>query len=47
MMTFLAINGIKINVANDELVGLGLGIAEGKLEYEDILNWVSAHRTTK
>ena len=44
MLSFLELNGIKIEATNDEVVKLGLSVADGSAQYEDILNWVNEHK---
>lgn len=44
MLTFLAVNGIEINCTNDEVVEVGLGVASGKMQYTELLQWVIEHR---
>ena len=44
MMTFLEMNGIKIKCSDEELVDVGLSVADGKMEYEELLRWVKEHR---
>lgn len=44
MLTFLAVNGIEIECSNDEVVEIGLGIASGTIDYEQLLDWVIEHR---
>lgn len=39
LLTFLQINGKKPKATNDEVIFLGLGIADGSLTYEDVLAW--------
>ena len=39
LLTFLQINGKKPKATNDEIISLGLGIADGTLTYEDVLAW--------
>ena len=43
MLTFLELNGIMIECSDDELVELGLNIASGKYDQEDILIWIRKH----
>lgn len=43
MLTFLEVNGIRIQATNQEVSELGLGVASGKLMYEDILTWIMEH----
>ena len=43
MITFLEINGLPIDCTNQELVELGLGVADGRLKYNEILDWIKSH----
>lgn len=43
MLVFLEINGIVLEVTDDELVWLGLGLADGQLEYDQVLEFVRNH----
>ncbi len=45
MLTFLEVNGIRIGCTDDELIGLGLGIAAGRIGYEELLDWILCHET--
>ncbi len=40
MLVFLEINGIEVICTDDELIELGLGLASGKINYEELLNWI-------
>ncbi len=44
MLSFLEMNGIRIRCTDDELVTVGLSVADGKMKYEDLLRWVVDHR---
>lgn len=44
MVTFLEVNGISVDCTNDELVALGLGIANSSIKYEQILAWINEHK---
>ena len=44
MLTFLEVNGVKINASNEEVVKIGLGIASGKIKYDDLLEWIKKHK---
>lgn len=44
MISFLHINEIKIKCTDDELIELGLGLADGKVDYKQLLNWINAHK---
>ncbi len=43
MMTFLEINGIEIDCTDEELIILGLGLADGSIGDTDLLNWIINH----
>ena len=44
MLSFLALNGIRTDESDEDIVALGLGVAEGKLSREDILCWIMEHK---
>ncbi len=44
MISFLELNGIKIDANNDDVVRLGLSVASGNANYDDILNWINEHK---
>lgn len=44
MMTFLEVNGIRLECTNEEVAEVGLGVASGKIKYEELLDWVICHR---
>ena len=44
MLSFLEMNGVKIACTDDELVRVGLSVADGSMGYEDLLKWVVGHR---
>lgn len=43
MLSFLEMNGIRIKCSDDELIRIGLGIAEGSMSYSELLDWVLEH----
>ena len=43
MLTFLELNGIAIDCDDEELIDLGLSIASGKYDQNDILIWIRKH----
>ena len=43
MLSFLTVNGIRLNYTDEEIIKLGLSVADGKMKYEDLLNWIYAH----
>jgi death-on-curing protein len=44
MLLLLRLNGIKIKYSQNELVNLGLGIADGSMDEKDIKQWIKKHR---
>ena len=43
MLSFLELNGIHIEAADEDVVSLGLGVADGRMEQKDILDWIHKH----
>lgn len=43
MLSFLEMNGIGIHCTDEDLVHIGLSIADGKMGYEDLYRWVLEH----
>ncbi len=44
MLTFLEVNGIRLECTDDELVDVGIHVADGSMDYETLLAWVRAHQ---
>ena len=44
MLTFLEVNGIRLECTNEEIVEVGLAVASGAMGYEPLLEWVQDHR---
>jgi len=44
MLMTLKLNNVQIKYEQKELVSLGLGIADGSIEFSDILIWINGHR---
>ncbi len=43
MLVFLEMNGIEIICTDEELIELGLGVADSSVSYKDLLNWIIDH----
>ena len=43
MLVMLRLNNIVLKFTQQELVALGLGIADGSLEHDDIAIWINRH----
>lgn len=44
MLSFLELNGIRIWASNEDVVNLGLSVADGSAGYKDILKWIQTHK---
>lgn len=44
MLTFLEVNGIRLECTNEDIVQAGLAVASGEMTYEQLLTWVIEHR---
>ena len=43
LLTFLEVNGIPLSVTDDEVVDVGLRLAQGDMRYEELLQWIIDH----
>ncbi len=43
MLSFLYFNGIKIDCTDEELIKVGLSVANNTMGYKDLLHWVKNH----
>lgn len=46
MLMTLKLNHVCIQYTQQELIALGLAVANGKMEYADILQWIHAHEAS-
>ena len=44
MLSFLEMNGVPIQCSDEELVRIGLSVADGSMGYDELLQWVLDHR---
>ena len=44
MLSFLEMNGVPVQCTDDELVHIGLSVADGSMGYGELLRWVQEHR---
>ena len=44
MLTFLEVNGIHMDCTNEDVTTVGLAVASGEMNYEQLLEWVIEHR---
>ena len=43
MLSFLELNGIRIRCSDEEIVSIGLSVADGSMGYDELLAWVRSH----
>ena len=43
MLVFLEINGIELTYSDEELISLGLGLADGEMDDKALLTWIIMH----
>jgi death-on-curing protein len=44
MLSFLELNGIHIESSDEDIVAMGLGVADGSMNQDDIHSWIMEHR---
>lgn len=44
MLVFLALNGYELEYTQQELIDIILLVADGKVEYEELLQWIIKHQ---
>ena len=44
MVSFLELNGIHIDSSDEEIITLGLSMADGNMSQEDVLKWINDHK---
>lgn len=44
MLSFLELNGIKLEASNDDVLKLGMAVADGTAHYDEILNWINERK---
>ena len=44
LLTFLEVDGIRLEATNEEVADVGIKVAAGEMDYESLLNWVRQHR---
>lgn len=43
MSTFLEVNGIRLKCTDEEVVEIGLSLADRSMGYEELLDWIKVH----
>ena len=44
MLTFLEVNGIRMDCTSADVIHAGMSVADGSMDYEGLLAWVREHR---
>ena len=44
MISFLELNGVHIDSSDEDVVALGLGVADGSMTQDDVLQWIEKHK---
>lgn len=44
MLSFLELNGVYIEATDNEIIEVGLFVAQGTMKYEQLLDWIKKHR---
>ena len=44
MLTFLEVNGIRMECSNQDVVDTGLAVADGSMKYDALLQWIREHK---
>ncbi len=43
LLTFLETNGIRMELTDEEIARVGLAVADGSMNYEELLAWIREH----
>ena len=44
LLIFLDVNGVVMKYSDADLIALGLGMADGSLDYEGVLDWIQQYK---
>lgn len=44
MMSFMEMNGMPLQCSDEEIIKIGLGVADGSISYDQLLDWVITHK---
>lgn len=47
LLICLDANGVEMTYSDDDLITLGLGLADGSFSYESVLNWIEQHKINR
>lgn len=43
MLTFMEVNGIRMDCTNEEVYETGMSVADGSMGYDELLEWIRSH----
>lgn len=43
LLAFLELNGIYLQITDEDIISVGLQLAEGQMQYEQLLQWILDH----
>ena len=43
MLTFMEVNGIRMDCTNEEVLETGMSVADGSMGYDELLEWIRNH----
>ena len=43
LLAFLEINGIYLEITDEDIISVGLKLAQGEMEYQELLQWILDH----
>ena len=44
MLMYLALNGVRIECSQQDVIDVGLGVSNDRMTYEDLLQWIHDHK---
>lgn len=44
MISFLELNGLHVDSSDEDVIALGLGVADGSMGQDDVLKWINGHK---
>ena len=45
LLTFLEVNGIPLDASDEEIITIGLALADCSMKYDELLQWILDHET--
>lgn len=45
MLTFLEVNGVELYLSDQDIIEAGLAVASGNMDYDQLLSWITDHKS--